>query len=100
MEITPSHYSIMSSPHGPNHGRQPKSWCLEVSGEGKLWTDVHWCDNNNDLNGKNQIGTYSVSREVRSRFVRLRQMGKTHYNCDYLVLGGFEIFGIPHEKTS
>jgi hypothetical protein len=94
MEVTPSHYSILSHSAGPNQNDHPKSWCLEVSVDGTSWTEVHRCDNNSDLNGLNQIGTYSVSRSVKCRFVRLRQTGKTHYNCDYLVLCGFEIFGL------
>jgi hypothetical protein len=97
MEVTPSHYSIISVPWGAGQARHPKSWCLEVSRDGQSWTEVHRCDNTHDLNGANQIRTYSVTREVRSRFVRLRQTGKTHYNCDYLMLSGFEVFGILHE---
>jgi hypothetical protein len=97
MEVTPSQYSIMSGPWGASHGRHPRSWCLEMSGDGQSWTDVHWCDNNRDLNGINQIGTYSITREVRSRSVRLRQAGKTHYNDDHLVLSGFEVFDILDE---
>jgi hypothetical protein len=97
MAVTPSYYSIMSCTYGPNHGHQPRSWCLEVSGDCKSWMEIHRCENNKDLNGQNQIGTYSVPGEVRSRFVRLLQTGKTHSNCDCLVLSGFEFFGFLHE---
>jgi hypothetical protein len=34
MEITPSHYSILSYPSEPNQNDHPKSWCLEVSVDG------------------------------------------------------------------
>jgi hypothetical protein len=97
MEVTPTHYSILSCPSGPNQNDHPKSWCLEVSGDGKSWIEVHRCENNSDLNGLSQIGTYSVNRSVKCRFVRLRQTGKNHFNRDYLMLSGFEIFGVLRE---
>jgi hypothetical protein len=94
MEVTPSHYSILSYPARPNQHHHPKSWCLEVSVDGQSWAEVHRCENNSDVNGSNQIGTYSVDRSVKCRFVRLRQIGKNHVNGDYLLLCGFEIFGL------
>jgi hypothetical protein len=94
MEITLTHYSILSVANGPNQDQHPKSWCLEVSLDGKSWTEIHRCENNSDLNGLSQIGTYSVNQSMKCRFVRLRQTGKNHYNCDYLKLSGFEIFGV------
>jgi hypothetical protein len=97
MEVTPTHYSILSHSSGPNYGNHPKSWCLEVSGDGTSWTEVHRCENNSDLNGSSQIGTYSVNRSVKCRFVRLRQTGKNHSNNDCFLLPGFEIFGVLRE---
>jgi hypothetical protein len=96
MEVTPTHYSILSYPSGPNQNYHPKSWCLEVSGDGQSWTKVHQCENNLDVNGSNLIGTYSVGCEMKCRFVRLRQTGKNRYhsNDDHLLLCGFGIFGI------
>jgi hypothetical protein len=38
MEITPTHYSILSGPWGPNQENHPKSWCFEVSVDGSSWT--------------------------------------------------------------
>jgi hypothetical protein len=43
MEVTPTHYSILSYPSEPNQHHHPKSWCLEVSRDGKSWTEVHRC---------------------------------------------------------
>jgi hypothetical protein len=97
MEITPSHYSILSYPSGPNQNHHPKSWCLEVSVDGTSWTEVHRCENNSDLNGSSWIGTYSINRSVKCRFVRLRQTGTNHLNRDYFLLSGFEIFGVLRE---
>jgi hypothetical protein len=98
MEITLTHYSILSGAGGQNQDHLPKSWCLEVSLDGKSWTEIHRCENNSDLNGSKQIGTYSVSLSVTCRFVRLRQTGRNHYNHDYLKLSGFEIFGVLREE--
>jgi hypothetical protein len=95
--VAPTHYLILSAPWGPNQDHHLKSWCLEVSTDDKSWTELHRCDCNNDLNGLNQIGTYSVDRELTCRFVRLRQTGKNHGNGDYFLLSGFEIFGILSE---
>jgi hypothetical protein len=94
MEITPANYSILSGPWGPNQTYHPTSWCLEVSSDGKSWTEVHQNESNSDLNGESQVGTYSVNRELRGQFIRLRQTGTTHANADYLVTSGFEI----HER--
>jgi hypothetical protein len=92
MEVTPTHYSILSCTS--SQSAHPKSWCLEISGDGKSWTKVHPCENNSDLNGSSQIGIYSVNRPVKWRFVRLRQTRKNHLSRDCLRFSGFEIFGV------
>jgi hypothetical protein len=99
MEITLTHYSILSVPYGPNSTHHPKSWCVEVSLDGQEWMEVHRCGENSDLNGPSLIGTYEVTESHRCRFVRLRQAGSTHTNDNYLYISGFEIFGIIHEQA-
>jgi hypothetical protein len=64
MSVVPTHYSILSRPGGPNN-HHPRSWCLEVSDEGNEWTEIHRCTDNSDVNGKNLIGTYEVSKSVK-----------------------------------
>jgi hypothetical protein len=93
MRVTPTHYTIVSYPYRPNEGNHPKSWCLEVSIDGKSWTKVHECSDNNDLNGYNQITTYSVTKLMRCRLIRLRQTGENHWGRHYLALSCWEIFG-------
>jgi hypothetical protein len=95
MRITPTHYSILTYPAACNH--HPKSWCLEVSTNGQQWAEVHQCTDNDELNGANRVRTWQVAKPVESRFVRLRQTGKNHYNHDYLLLCGLELFGTLNE---
>jgi hypothetical protein len=91
--IIPARSSIASVDGWPQGYSHLKSWCLEVSDDGDLWTEVHRWTNNNDLNGPGLIGTFNVTKSVKSRFVRRRQIGKNHANHDFLCLSGFEIFG-------
>jgi hypothetical protein len=70
---------------------------MEMSNDGSNWTEVDRRVNNNDLNGTSFIGTYSISGQVQeSRFVRLRQIGKSHAGYDFLMVSGFELFGTLH----
>jgi hypothetical protein len=98
MEVTPTHYSILSYQGQANQQHHPKSWCLEVSGDGRAWKEVDRREGNNEVNGSNLIGTFEVSNQIKSRFIRLRQTGKNHYNNDRLLMCGLEIFGILHER--
>jgi hypothetical protein len=101
LRVVPTHYSILSNPIQSNPGQptdhDPRSWCLEVSDDGNEWTEVHRCTDNSDVKGKSLIGTYEVSKSVKCRFVRLRQTGKNHYNCDRLILSGLEIYSTLFE---
>jgi hypothetical protein len=91
--VSLTHYSIKTPAFGTND-RHLKSWVLEMSNDGSNWTEVDRRVNNNDLNGKNFIGTYSISGQViESRFVRLRQIEKNHAGYDHLMISGFELFG-------
>jgi hypothetical protein len=98
MELTLTHYSILSHRAGPNQTHHPKSWYVEVSQNGQDWMEIHRTGENSDLNGSNQIGTYEVKEAIRCRFVRLQRAGLTHVNDNYFKFCGFEIFGILHES--
>jgi hypothetical protein len=97
MEVTPTHYSILSPPYAAGQANHPKSWCLEVSIDGNSWTEIHQCPDNSDLNGSGLIGTYEVARPVKCRFARWHQIGKNHLGSDYLQISGFEVYGILRE---
>jgi hypothetical protein len=90
-EVTVTQYSLISYPN--TRDNHPKSWCLEVSSDGRTWTEVHHCAHNNDFNESNRVGTYQVSMVMAARFVRPRQTGKAHWNKDYLLICSFEVFG-------
>jgi hypothetical protein len=89
MWVIPTHYSILSSLAGVSH---PKQWCLEVSTDGKQWTEIDR-RNNNDLNGNGLTATYTVSQQVRSKYVRMRLTGQSHDKDHILMLRRLEIFG-------
>jgi hypothetical protein len=87
------HYSIASHGSWGPCNNHPKSWCFEVSDDGDSWTEVHRYTDNNDLNGTGLIGTFAVTKSVKSRVIRLRQTGKNYQNSDCFLLSGLEIFG-------
>jgi hypothetical protein len=90
--VSLTHYSVRTYPYGAGSSHL-KSWVIEISNDGSNWTEVDRRVDNNDLNGGNGIGTYSISGQMpESRFVRLRQIGKNHCGCDYLMVSGFELF--------
>jgi hypothetical protein len=100
LQVTPTHYAVLSYPCDPGV-YHPKSWYLEGSYDGTTWTVLHECSNNTDLNGKNLIGQYAVSKSMKCRLIRIRQ---TEHHCSrlpnayYLSLAGFELHGILHEQ--
>jgi hypothetical protein len=97
IEVTTTHYSILSLPYAASQSHHPRSWCLEVSIDRNSWTKIHQCSDNSDMNGSGLIGTYEVTRPVKCRFTRLRQIGKTHGGQGYLQINGFEVYGILRE---
>jgi hypothetical protein len=70
-----------------------KSWVIEGSIDGLGWTKLAREPNNHDLNGSLVIHSFSISKSIESRFVRLRQTGKNHANNDVLILYHFDLFG-------
>jgi hypothetical protein len=98
--IEPTHYSIRSWHKDWTTGVELVSWVIEISNDGKTWTEVD--RHNNDrtfLQGG--IGSFAISKSCDpSRFVRLRQIGKTaNGTFDYLVVTSFELFGYLSEKS-
>jgi hypothetical protein len=100
MKIAPTCYSLVSAPYAANWANHPKSWCLEVSRDGREWVEAHRVTDNGALKGPNQIATLEATTAVTGRFVRLRQTAKTHCNQDYLLVAALEIFGVLREPSS
>jgi hypothetical protein len=92
--IKPTHYSIRT-PNGGADNHYPKSWVIETSIDESTWIEIDRYENDISLKGGNLTGLFKVSRIEECRFVRFRQIGKTHYSSptDYLVFSGLEIFG-------
>jgi hypothetical protein len=91
--IVPAHYSIRSRCDGGINGTNLKSWLIEVSMDGEDWVEVDHRENNSDLNGKNIITTFSISRREVCRFLRLVNIGRTHSGDEALIISSFEVFG-------
>ena len=95
--ITPTHYSLMSSPKSLHH---LKSWVVEVSDDGDEWKEIDRRENDEHLNGKGKVYTYEIQKEqhVAVPYIRLRQIGETHYGKGpkrlFLSCNCFEVFGV------
>jgi hypothetical protein len=98
LQVTPTHYALLSWQGSRSDYYHPKSWYFEGSNDGTNWTVLHNCPNNSDLNGATLIGLYRLSNSMKCRFVRIRQ---TQHHCNntiaYLMLAAFELHGIFHE---
>jgi hypothetical protein len=79
--VIPVHYSIQAHRNtlGSSH---LKSWVIEGSMYGLRWTELDRETNNNDLNGSLMIHSFSISKSIECRFIRLRQTGENHANND------------------
>jgi hypothetical protein len=97
LRITSTHYSVRSRHDAGVNCNHPKSWVIEVSDDGSDWFEIDRRENNNELNGRSLIHTFSVSTSKECRMIRLRQIGPTHYGEHYLQFSALEIFGSLHE---
>jgi predicted nucleic acid-binding Zn-ribbon protein len=91
--VIPTGYAIRSMYNGYVNGPNLKSWSVEVSLDGREWTEIDRRESNADLNAKNVTHTFSVLRHETGRFVRLVNIGRNHFNSDMLCISSFEIFG-------
>ena len=65
-----------------------------MSDDGKSWIAID-TESNDDLKGKLTVKTFPCGspRSGFSRFVRLRQTGKSGCGYDYLMISELELFG-------
>jgi hypothetical protein len=70
-----------------------RSWIVEGSDDGSTWITLDERIHNTDADAGRPIVTFSVSRTIASRFIRLRQTGNNASDRDDIVLSGFEVFG-------
>jgi hypothetical protein len=98
-KISPSHYSIRSQHHHGTGFSHPKNWVVEISADGKKWSEVDRREDDNSLNEQNVLRSFQIVRLfVPARYVRLRLTGKTHGNTYSLRISGWELFGSLHDK--
>jgi hypothetical protein len=97
--IRPTGYSIRSQYDTGSGNCHLRSWVIESSDDGILWTEIDKRQNNNDLNGQNLTKCFHIERSQKCRCIRLRQTGKSHSNNDLIFISSFEIFGVLYEHT-
>ena len=84
-------YSLKTSRNSYSH---LKSWVIEGSNDRSNWTEIDKKENNYDLNGPSYQKYFPISQITDEfQFIRIRTIGKDHYNEDYLVLTNFEFYG-------
>jgi hypothetical protein len=89
--IVPTHYRIRTNGQHPN-GPHLRSWLVETSVDGKSWRDVACQEGNEQLNGKWFTGTFAAAGGCEFRFIRLVNIGRTHFGTDQIWISGWEIF--------
>jgi hypothetical protein len=89
MRVYPTHYTIRTC--------DLKSWVVEGSLDGDNWTEIDRQTDNQDFkDGWNKV-SFTVSKPVESRFIRLTLTDKTHHGRDSLYLAAVEFFGTLSE---
>jgi hypothetical protein len=96
-EVAVAHYSIRSQFNAGVDAFHPKSWVLEGSMDGSVWTEFDAQRDNSQLNGQNLTATWATKRSKNVRYVRLRQTGPNHARNDEMWLSGIELFGTLYE---
>ena len=91
--IIPTHYSIRSHYHGNPGNHNWKSWVIETSTDGNVWTEVDRHEDNCDLNGRNITSTYPISVKKPCRMFRIRQIGPNWGGSNHIIFSSLEVFG-------
>jgi hypothetical protein len=71
IRVNPIRYSLQSH-NCPSNCFHLKSWVIEGSIDGSGWTKLERRTNNNDLNGPLLISSFSLSRSIDYRLIRLQ----------------------------
>jgi hypothetical protein len=90
--VVPTHYALRTNggAHGEAHLR---SWIAETSDDQENWREVDRKDGNEDLDAKGLTRTFAMANAGECRFIRLTNIGRTHWGCDCLSISAWEIFG-------
>jgi hypothetical protein len=91
MKVALTDYSIRSC-HCDAHYNLT-SWVVEVSDNGRDWTEADRRENREDLCAQNVVRSFALSKPSTSRYIRLRQIGRNNCGSFDTVISGFELFG-------
>ena len=97
--IIPTHYSIRSHYAGNPGNHNWKSWVVETSTDGNVWTEVDRRENNGDLNEGNVTKTFPISVQKECRMFRIRQIGPNWAGANYVIFSSLEVFGTLIQTT-
>jgi len=91
--IRPTHYSFRSRHTSWDKGAELVSWVIETSNDKATWTEID--RHSNDRTSLGAIRSFSISKSCDpSRFIRIRQTGKTaNGSWDHLLITSLEFFG-------
>jgi hypothetical protein len=89
MRVSPTHYTIKCL--------RLKSWVIESSLDGEVWTEIDRKTDIEDFKGSWTPASFAVSNSAPCRFVRLTQTGENHGNRYTLYTKAVEIFGTLFE---
>eukprot|EP01124_Arcella_intermedia_P032180 TRINITY_DN7458_c0_g1_i1.p1 TRINITY_DN7458_c0_g1~~TRINITY_DN7458_c0_g1_i1.p1 ORF type:complete len:637 (+),score=167.55 TRINITY_DN7458_c0_g1_i1:84-1994(+) len=95
--ITPSYYSLR---HGGNYKADAlRTWDLQGSVDGIVWTTINRHANDDSLNGAFAVSHFPVLGSTESfRFFRILQTGHNSSNHNFLLLSGFEFYGTLYDN--
>ena len=87
-----AHYTIKTIRAGRNNVHL-RSWVIEGSDDGDVWTVIDEKDNSDALNGKDKVCSWKCPDKKPFRLIRLRQTDKNHASTNTLALANIELFG-------
>jgi hypothetical protein len=93
--VRPTHYSFTAS---QLHGWNMKSWSMEGSLDGEVWTEIDRQTDNRDFekDGAHHTAWFAFSKTMVCRFIRMTHRGN-HDGSSTLALFRFELFGALFE---
>ena len=91
--IIPTHYSIGMCFSGLPGGHNWRSWVVEMSTDGNVWTEFDRHENNSDLNDGNITKTYPISVQKECRMFRIRQIGPNWAGTYHICFSDLEVYG-------
>jgi len=96
--ITLTYYSLR---HGGNYKADSlRTWDLQGSIDGVQWKTITRHHNDNSLNGPYATHSWFVKCKECFRFFRVLQTGRNSSHHNFLVLSGFEFYGMLFDNTS